>query len=327
LAVFGSILVVMLSIQFALKRYFAPVYWACIVLISIAGTLITDIMVDLGGIQHYVTEPLFGVLLMITFGLWYYVERTLSIHSIYTARREFFYWMAVFWTFAFGTSTGDMIGEDGPNPFGYWRTMVLIAGVILFDFIVYILLEKLLKPPRAWIAILTFWIAYILTRPLGAAIGDFLTADRYPSYSGDIADCSKSNYILGSTTTIDDFQSSVCDATGDTACITNCDQYGNCTVDADSTCPFADGRNVCPDLYLTCYTPLACDRCWGLEGIVQTNIAFSCAVVVAVIAITITGYDQIVKKKKESDPERVDPSSPNVNTNDEKKIEESIHKE
>lgn len=112
LAIFGCMLFVMLCIQFAIRRYFPPVYWAAILLISISGTLITDIMSDYDHISHNITTGVFTALLAVTFTVWFFFERTLSIHSIYTARREAFYWLVVLWTFALGTSSGDQIAED-----------------------------------------------------------------------------------------------------------------------------------------------------------------------------------------------------------------------
>ena len=112
LAIFGCMLFVILLIQFLLKSYFPPIYWAAIVLISISGTLVTDIMSDDDNIPKNITTGVFTALLVITFVIWFICERTLSIHSIYTLRREAFYWLVVLWTFALGTSSGDQISED-----------------------------------------------------------------------------------------------------------------------------------------------------------------------------------------------------------------------
>jgi uncharacterized membrane-anchored protein len=126
---------------------------------------------------------------MMTFGSWFYFERTLSIHSIYSFRREAFYWLAVLFTFILGTSVGDQISEDGK--LGYWGCLVLVFGIIMLDLLINEVLKRVLKPPPTWIAILAFWIAYILTRPLGASIGDLLTADHYPTF--DPTTCSPVN--------------------------------------------------------------------------------------------------------------------------------------
>jgi uncharacterized membrane-anchored protein len=107
LAIFACILVVFMVAQFALRRYFAPIYWSAIILISISGTLVTDIMAEEDDVSHNVTTGVFVALLVITFGVWFFFERTLSIHSIYTWRREAFYWLVVLWTFILGTSVGD----------------------------------------------------------------------------------------------------------------------------------------------------------------------------------------------------------------------------
>lgn len=232
-------------------------------------------MADQANISHGITTGIFGALLIISFVAWYLVERTLSIHSIYSARREAFYWNVVLWTFELGTSTGDQMAEDGK--LGYWRVLVLMLGILLADFIIYELFKRFLKPPQAWIEILTFWIAYILTRPLGASIGDLLTADRYPSY-GDSTTCFD----------IDTSPDGVGCSDPDVFCITNCGKYEYCT-NTDLTCP--PGPNTCLDLQPTCYTPLACPDCWGLEGIMQTNIAFACAFIALVIILAVTRYD------------------------------------
>lgn len=145
LAIFGCLLAVILTIQFLLRRYFAPVYWAAIVLISITGTLITDILADDDNVSHHITTGIFGGLLVISFITWFLVEGTLSIHSIYSARREAFYWNVVLWTFALWTSTGDQMAEDAE--LGYWRVLVIMVGILVADFIINELFKRFLKPP------------------------------------------------------------------------------------------------------------------------------------------------------------------------------------
>jgi hypothetical protein len=153
---------------------------------------------------------------------------------------------------------------------------VIILGILAADYLIFKLLERTLKSIPPWIEILAFWIAYVLTRPLGASIGDLLTADRYVSY--DPTNCNP----LDATSDV------VGCADGDIFCITNCANFFNCT-DLILTCP--PGPNTCLDLQPTCYTPLACPDCWGLEGIMQTNIAFAGAFSVLVLILTITRYD------------------------------------
>ena len=128
---------------------------------------------------------------------------------------------------------------------------------------------------------MAFWIAYILTRPLGACLGDFLTLDRYPTYSG-----------ADNCFPVDSTSDDVGCEDPDIFCVTNCASYSNCT-DVTLTCPV--NRNPCNNLEPTCYTPLPCNDCWGLEGLKQTNIAFAAAVVVLVTLLTITRYDVIIK--------------------------------
>ncbi|MDP4183165.1 MAG: hypothetical protein Q8942_19010 [Bacillota bacterium] len=160
----GIAFAVILSVQFSMKKYVAGVYWTTVVLISVFGTLVTDIMTDALGIPLEYSTILFSVLLIIVFAVWYISEKTLSIHSIYTKKREAFYWLAILVTFALGTAVGDLYSET--LALGYLMTGLLVLGLIALDII-------------AWRAkfnnILVFWIAYILTRPLGASIGDFLS--------------------------------------------------------------------------------------------------------------------------------------------------------
>jgi uncharacterized membrane-anchored protein len=105
-AIFGAALLVFLVAQFALKRYVVPVYWICVVLISVEGTLATDALTDGAGVPLWVSTLAFGIALALVFLAWWLVERTLSVHTIFTTRREAFYWLAIFVTFAMGTATG-----------------------------------------------------------------------------------------------------------------------------------------------------------------------------------------------------------------------------
>ena len=151
--------------QFAQKKYVPSVYWIAVVLVSIVGTLITDNMVDNMGIPLQDTTVGFGIALAATFLVWYAVERTLSIHTIYTTRRETFYWLAILLTFALGTAAGDFLAEG--LGLGYLEAGLmygLVIAVITFGYFV-------LKLN----GILAFWLAYILTRPMGASFGDLLS--------------------------------------------------------------------------------------------------------------------------------------------------------
>jgi uncharacterized membrane-anchored protein len=167
--VMSGLLAVALFFQFRSRRYVPGIYWLAVALISVVGTLVSDKLADDLGVPLIDTTALFAVLLAITFGVWFYVERTLSIHSILTRRREVFYWLAILFTFALGTSAGDLIAESWNV--GYWPSVGLFAlaigavAVANFGF-------------KAN-SVLTFWIAYVLTRPLGASIGDGMSQSRH----------------------------------------------------------------------------------------------------------------------------------------------------
>jgi len=163
--VMGALLAIVLVFQFRADRYAPGIYWLAVVLISVVGTLITDNLTDHFGISLWVTSGLFAIALGITFAVWYANERTLSIHSIYTTKREAFYWLAILFTFALGTAAGDLVAEK--LNLGYWRSALLFAAVIGLVVLAW-------KYARLN-AVLAFWLAYILTRPLGASIGDFLS--------------------------------------------------------------------------------------------------------------------------------------------------------
>ncbi|HEV7886946.1 MAG TPA: hypothetical protein VGO92_05255, partial [Acidimicrobiales bacterium] len=166
--VMGAALVAVLVWQFRAVRYVPGIYWLAVVLISVVGTLITDNLVDNFGVSLKVTTSVFAVALMVTFAAWYSSERTLSIHTIYTTRREAFYWSAILFTFALGTAAGDLVAES--LNLGYWKSALMFAALIGLVGLAYAFLRLN--------AVLAFWIAYILTRPLGASTGDYLSQDR-----------------------------------------------------------------------------------------------------------------------------------------------------
>ncbi|MDQ1655154.1 MAG: hypothetical protein QOD41_237 [Cryptosporangiaceae bacterium] len=163
--VMSVLLVATLVAQFALRRYVAPVYWLAVVLISIVGTLITDNLTDGLGIPLAATTAVFAVALAATFATWYASERTLSIHSIVTRRREAFYWLAILFTFALGTAAGDLVAEK--LQLGYALSVGIFAAAIA--------VAALAHVKFGVNAVAAFWVAYILTRPLGASIGDYLS--------------------------------------------------------------------------------------------------------------------------------------------------------
>ncbi len=158
-------LIIMLFFQFKVKKYIPGIYWLAVVLISVVGTQITDYLHDGRGVTLATTTLVFGGILALVFALWYAVEKTLSIHSIYTLRREAFYWLTILFTFALGTAAGDYLAET--LQLGYLSALLIFAGAL----VVVTILHMQFKLN----AVLSFWIAYILTRPLGASIGDYLS--------------------------------------------------------------------------------------------------------------------------------------------------------
>ncbi len=161
-------LVIVLIFQFRAKKYIPSVYWLAVVLLSVVGTLITDNLTDNLGISLIYTTAVFSVLLALTFWAWYGSEKTLSIHSILTTKREAFYWATILFTFALGTAAGDLVAER--FDLGYLTSLLIFAGLIVIVTAAYRYLELN--------AVASFWIAYILTRPLGASIGDYLSQAR-----------------------------------------------------------------------------------------------------------------------------------------------------
>ena len=162
---FSVALVVALVVQFRLDRYVPSAYWLAVVLISVVGTLLTDNLTDSRGVPLWASTTFFALLLAAVFGIWYARERTLSIHTIVTTPRESWYWLTVLVTFALGTAAGDWTLElTGWSP---GAAVLLPAGLILAVFAAW----KLGAGP-----VLCFWLAYILTRPLGANIGDYLAS-------------------------------------------------------------------------------------------------------------------------------------------------------
>lgn len=163
--VMSVLLTVFLVLQLRTRKYVPWMYWLVVVLISVVGTLITDNLVDNFGIALETTTIAFGLVLLVIFAVWYASEKTLSIHTIFTTKRELFYWAAILFTFALGTAAGDLAAE-GIN-LGYANSMLMFGALISIVAFTYYGFKAN--------AILTFWIAYILTRPLGASFGDYLS--------------------------------------------------------------------------------------------------------------------------------------------------------
>ena len=166
-------LVAALFFQFRSKTYSPVLYWLVVVLISIAGTLFTDNLTDNLNISLLTSSIVWAILLGLTFGAWYRSEKTLSIHSIYTNRREAFYWLTILFTFALGTGVGDLIAER--FNLGYGVSFFIFAGVIA--------LTSVLWKFNVINHVFAFWAVYVVTRPLGASIGDQM-AQHDPKYGG-----------------------------------------------------------------------------------------------------------------------------------------------
>jgi len=163
--VMGAVFLIALFVQMKSTRYVPSIYWIVVVCISVVGTLISDNLVDNLGLSLMTTTMAFGCALAAVFALWWFSERTLSVHTIVTTKREAFYWAAILFTFALGTSAGDLAAEA--SHLGYGLSALMFASAIAVIAFAYYVLKMN--------GILAFWIAYILTRPLGASTGDLLS--------------------------------------------------------------------------------------------------------------------------------------------------------
>jgi uncharacterized membrane-anchored protein len=157
-----------LAIQLRQARYVPWIYWLAVVFLSIVGTLITDNLTDNLGLSLRISTAAFALALAATFIAWYRSERTLSIHAITTPQREAFYWAAILFTFALGTAAGDLVSEE--MGLGYALSGAIFGGLIALITLGYYAFKL--------DAVFAFWSAYVLTRPLGASMGDFLTQPR-----------------------------------------------------------------------------------------------------------------------------------------------------
>ena len=162
----AALLAAALVAQFRLRQYVPAIYWLSVVLISVVGTLITDYLHDDRGIALNPLTIIFSMALAVSFAIWYAREKTLSIHSIFTTKRETFYWVTILCSFALGTAAGDLLGEQYIHSF--WKAALIFSAFIAAVTIAHFTLGLN--------AILAFWLAYIVTRPLGASIGDYLSA-------------------------------------------------------------------------------------------------------------------------------------------------------
>lgn len=162
-----TLLLAALTLQMRMSRYVPWIYWLTVVLVSVVGTQITDALTDGMGVSLYVSTPIFAAALAATFAAWYAAERTLSIHTIVTGRRELFYWTAILFTFALGTAAGDLATEAVGLGFN--------LGVVVFGAMIAVVTTAYYLGANA---VLCFWLGYILTRPLGASLGDLLSQSR-----------------------------------------------------------------------------------------------------------------------------------------------------
>ena len=160
----GIVLIGALGLQLASRRYNAWVYWLSVSMVAVFGTMVADVLHIQFGVPYAMSTIFFAAVLAIVFVVWQQTEKTLSIHSINSSRRELFYWATVLSTFALGTASGDLTATT--FRLGYFSSALLFGGLILVPIIGY----KVFKLN----SILAFWAAYIITRPLGASIADWL---------------------------------------------------------------------------------------------------------------------------------------------------------
>ncbi len=170
-AIMAGLLIVALGLQLRERCYVPCIYWLTVVLVSVVGTQITDFLTDKLEISLYLSTAVFAAALAAIFAIWYGVERTLSIQAINTRRRELFYWAAILCTFALGTAAGDLATEA--LGLGFQLGVIVFALLIAAFAVAYYLGVN---------PVLTFWLAYLLTRPLGASLGDLLSQSR--NYGG-----------------------------------------------------------------------------------------------------------------------------------------------
>jgi uncharacterized membrane-anchored protein len=162
--IMAALLLAALLLQLRAREYVPWTYWLTVVLVSVLGTQITDALTDRFEVSLYVSTATFAAMLAATFAVWYRTEGTLSIHTIVTTRRELFYWAAILFTFALGTAAGDLATEA--VGLGFTMGVLVFGGLIAAIALAYYLGAN---------PVVTFWLAYILTRPLGASLGDLLS--------------------------------------------------------------------------------------------------------------------------------------------------------
>tara|TARA_R110000868_G_scaffold53163_3_gene167180 strand:+ start:17911 stop:18672 length:762 start_codon:yes stop_codon:yes gene_type:complete len=160
--IMGIITILVVIWNFKQKKYFPPSYWSLIVMMSIEGTLITDLLVETLSVSLLTLDVVFGIAMGLLFFFWHKKENTLSIHEINNDNREKFYWIIVLTTFALGTGVGDTVSEY--LSVGYFYSLLIFGSIFIVAGVLYYL--KIIN------AVLAFWIAFIVTRPIGASLGD-----------------------------------------------------------------------------------------------------------------------------------------------------------
>ncbi|HEY4219066.1 MAG TPA: hypothetical protein VGM67_18115 [Gemmatimonadaceae bacterium] len=171
-----------LILQFRMRRYVAWTYWFAVLMVAVFGTMAADVLHG-AGIPYAGSTIAFTIVLIVIFALWYRSQHTLSIHSITTARREAYYWATVIATFALGTAAGDLTAST--FGWGYFTSAVVFAVAIAVVGIAFLVTQRA-RPPQGnqptTAAVFTFWLAYVLTRPLGASLADW--GGKPPAQSG-----------------------------------------------------------------------------------------------------------------------------------------------
>ena len=171
----GLGLAIALALQFRTRQYVAWVYWLAVSMVAVFGTMAADVLHVGLGVPYFISTIFFAASLTIIFALWYASEKTLSIHSIYTRRSEIFYWSTVLTTFALGTAAGDMTAVT--FGWGYLLSGIMFTGLIMLVTISHYIARGILGLEHRHLsrnAVFAFWLAYILTRPLGASFADWM---------------------------------------------------------------------------------------------------------------------------------------------------------
>ncbi len=161
-------------LQFSAKKYIPWVYWFAALMVAVFGTMAADVVHVALGVPYLISVVGFTIALVVIFSLWYGSEKTLSIHSVYTFRRELFYWLTVLTTFALGTATGDLTAIT--FRWGYLSSGIIFGVVIGVIALSHVVVKNILGTEHKHLsrnAVFAFWLAYIFTRPFGASFADW----------------------------------------------------------------------------------------------------------------------------------------------------------